>query len=84
MRRCLAVVVACVLAVPACGVGSEDEPQIIEESTQQPLPATPSFDTEPSPTRPTSPTTSSSAQTSVSSTAPGTGSSSEQTPTPMR
>lgn len=49
MRRLLAAVLACVLSVPACGVGSEDEPQIIEESTQTPPPATPSFDTEPSP-----------------------------------
>jgi hypothetical protein len=39
----------CVLAVPGCGVGSEDEPQLIEESTQEPPPATPSFDTEQNP-----------------------------------
>jgi hypothetical protein len=44
-----ALVLACVLVVSACGLSSEDEPQIIEESTQQPPPATPSFDTEPSP-----------------------------------
>lgn len=39
-------VVACVLAVSACGVSAQDEPQIIEESTQPPSTATPSFETE--------------------------------------
>jgi hypothetical protein len=59
VRRSLAAVVAvCVLAVPGCGVGSEDGPQLIEESTQQPPPATPSFDTEQSPAaRSSAPTT---------------------------
>ena len=49
MRWTLALVVSCVVAVPGCGVGSEDEPQLIEESTQEPPPAAPSFDTDPSP-----------------------------------
>jgi hypothetical protein len=40
------VIVACVLAVSACGVSAQDEAQIIEESTQPPAPATPSFETE--------------------------------------
>lgn len=62
MRRLL---IACVLVVSACGVGSQDAPQIIEEeSTQQPPPGTPSFDTDPSPVGPSGssvpPTTSSS------------------------
>lgn len=48
-RVVVAVVAVCVLAVSGCGVGSEDEPQLIEESTQEPPPATPSFDTEQSP-----------------------------------
>lgn len=52
MRRLL---VACVLVVSACGVGSQDTPQIIEEeSSQQPPPGTPSFDTDPSPVGPSS------------------------------
>ncbi len=58
-----ALVLACVLVVSACGVSSEHEPQIIEESTQQPPPGTPSFDTDPSPASTVSsvpPTTSSS------------------------
>jgi hypothetical protein len=41
------VVAACVLALSACGVSSQDEPQLIEEST--PPTATPSFDNETSP-----------------------------------
>lgn len=40
-------IVACVLALSACGVSSQDEPQLIEEST--PPTATPSFATETSP-----------------------------------
>ena len=55
-----AFALACVLVVlSACGVSSEDEPQIIEERTQQPPPATPSFDTEQSPASgtPSPPTT---------------------------
>ena len=49
MRACLAVLVAvCVLAA-GCGVDTQDEPQLIEESTQRPPPAIPSFDTEQSP-----------------------------------
>ena len=49
MRACLAVLAAACALTAGCGVGTEDEPQLIEESTQQPLPATPSFDTEESP-----------------------------------
>jgi hypothetical protein len=52
VRRLL---VACALVVSACGVGSQDTPQIIEEeSTRQPPPGTPSFDTDPSPASPSS------------------------------
>lgn len=47
MSRLAAAVVACVLVVSACGVSSQDEPQLIEESTQPT--ATPSFETETSP-----------------------------------
>lgn len=61
MNRVATAVVTAVAAVAlcasACGVGSEDEPQLIEESTQPPPSATPSFDTEKSPTvRPTTTT----------------------------
>jgi len=59
-RRCSSVVVATVvLLVSACGVTSQDEPQPIEESTQERPTATPSFDTETSPPPGTSPSTSS-------------------------
>ena len=54
MKRLL--VAACVLLVSACGVSAQDEPQLIEESTQPT--ATPSFMTETSPppsTKDTSP-----------------------------
>jgi hypothetical protein len=47
MRR-WAVVVS-VLAVTACGVSAQDEPQIIEESTQPPSTATPSVETDTEP-----------------------------------
>lgn len=52
-------VVACALAVSACGVSAQDEPQIIEESTQSPSTATPSFETErkPLPGNPSASTT---------------------------
>lgn len=49
MSRLVAVVVTVGLCLSACGVSSEGEPQLIEESTQQPPTATPSFDTETSP-----------------------------------
>lgn len=42
-------VAVCLLAVSACGVSAQDEPQIIEESTQPPPTATPSFETETKP-----------------------------------
>jgi hypothetical protein len=49
VRLLLALLVACMLSLTACGVSSQDEPQLIKESTQ-PIPtATPSFDTETSP-----------------------------------
>ena len=64
MRRCLTVVaVACALALPGCGVGSEDEPRLTEESTGQQPPATPSIDIE------RSPVTGSSVPTTLSATA---------------
>lgn len=44
MRRF--AVAACVLVLSACGVSSQDEPQLIEESTQPAPTATPSFDTQ--------------------------------------
>jgi hypothetical protein len=50
-------VVACVLAVSACGVSAQDEPQIIEESTQPSSTATPSFETETAPPSNSSDTT---------------------------
>jgi hypothetical protein len=55
VRRLLGAVGA-VLVVSGCGVSAEDVPTLIEESTQERAPATPSFDTITSPT----PTTSSS------------------------
>lgn len=56
---------ACLLAVSACGVSSQDEPQIIEESTRPPATATPSFETEASPPsgEPSVPPTTASAST---------------------
>jgi hypothetical protein len=59
-------VVVCVLVVSACGVSAQDEPQIIEESTQPPSTATPSVETETgppsgSPATTTSPSSSSTA-----------------------
>jgi hypothetical protein len=70
MRRF--VIAACVLAVSACGVSAQDEAQIIEESTQPPPTATPSFETETSPPAvdPSAPGTSSSPSSSPSSPAP--------------
>lgn len=64
MRPCLTAIAAVsVLALPGCGVSPENEPQLIEESTEQPPPATPSFDTE------QSPVSGSSAPTTLSGTA---------------
>jgi hypothetical protein len=55
MRR-LAIVV-CALLVSACGVRSQDEPQLIDKSTQPPPAATPSFATETTSPPPSSSTT---------------------------
>jgi len=68
MRRF--AIAACVLAVSACGVSAQDEAQIIEESTQPPPTATPSFETETSPPAvdPSAPGTSSSPPSSAPST----------------
>jgi hypothetical protein len=41
------VIAACALVLSGCGVSSQDEPQLIEESTQPA--ATPSFDASTSP-----------------------------------
>jgi hypothetical protein len=43
------VIALCVLVLPACGVGSQEEPQLIEESTRSAPPGTPSFETRTSP-----------------------------------
>ena len=67
MRRW--VVVLCVLAVPACGVSAQDEPQIIEESTQPSSTATPSFKTATEP--PSGGTTTTTTVPPSSSTPPG-------------
>ena len=67
----LVAAVACVLVLSACGVSSQDEPRLIEESTQPT--ATPSFATETSPppaTRP-EPMTSTSIPPSGTTTPPG-------------
>lgn len=48
-NRVAAAIVACLLSVTSCGVGSEDEPQLIEDSTEHRPPETPSFDAETSP-----------------------------------
>ena len=53
--RSLLVAIGCVLALSACGVSSQDEPQLIEESTRPAPTATPSFDTETSPPPSTTP-----------------------------
>lgn len=49
MRRRCAAVVACVLLASGCGVDLQEEPQLIEVSTQQSPPAPPSFDADSSP-----------------------------------
>lgn len=71
MSRLVAAVIACVLALSACGVSSQDEPQLIEESTQPT--ATPSFETEtsPPPSSPLESTTSTTPVPSSSATTPG-------------
>ncbi len=51
VNRVAGAVVAGLLSVVGCGVSSEDEPQLIEDSTDQRPPGTPSFDAETSPTR---------------------------------
>jgi hypothetical protein len=65
------VVVLCVLAVSACGVSAQDEPQIIEESSQPPSTATPSFETETGPSSGSPAPTTTTAIPAPSSTARG-------------
>lgn len=71
-RTVVAVVLCACVLVSGCGVDTQDEPQLIEESTPQPMLATPSFDTEPSPVTvpPDSTTTSVSVTTSTRAPAP--------------
>ncbi len=60
VRRSLAALAVCAaMVVSGCGVSSENEPQFIEESTEQQPAVTPSFDTETSspPESSTAPTT---------------------------
>lgn len=66
MNRVAAAIVAGLLGVTSCGVGSEDEPQLIEDTTEHRPPETPSFDAETSPE--TSPATTS---PGLPSTSPG-------------
>ena len=48
-RPVVAIALCTAVLVPGCGVSSENEPQHIEESTEQQPAATPSFDAETSP-----------------------------------
>lgn len=67
VRGALAVLAA--LGVAGCGVGSQDEPQPLEETSIQQPPAPPSVDTEPEPT-PTVTTSSAAPTTSPSQISP--------------
>ena len=60
-HRVAAALVGLTLTVAGCGVGSEDRPQPIEDTSIPRLPATPSVDVESGPpsTTPTTPTISS-------------------------